>query len=172
MNNLNTFKWGIISLVVSGGVIAYFLPGNFSAFQSSGDGKNQAATIVARVVKADEAVFDFGTISMAAGKVSHRFKLQVESPATITKIYTSCMCTVANLIRNGEKVDGPFGMPGHGPLAKLSEDIGTQEDIEIEAVFDPAAHGPAGIGRIQRAIIVEVAGSEPLKLNFDAFVTP
>ncbi|KKT83316.1 MAG: hypothetical protein UW81_C0021G0020, partial [Candidatus Giovannonibacteria bacterium GW2011_GWC2_44_9] len=41
-----------------------------------------------------------------------------------------------------------------------------------EVVFDPAAHGPAGVGRIERAVYLENSASEALQLKFSATVTP
>jgi len=117
--------------------------------------------------------FDFGTISMAAGKVSHRFWIRNtgDSPVTITRLYTSCMCTEATLITPaGSK--GPFGMPGHGANAGVFERIAPGGTAQVEAVFDPAAHGPAGIGPTQRIVTIRTAEAAPLDLQFTAMVKP
>ncbi|MBI2632799.1 MAG: DUF1573 domain-containing protein [Parcubacteria group bacterium] len=120
---------------------------------------------------APEEFFDFGTISMGKGKVSHLFALKNENsePISIKKIYTSCMCTEATLIR-GDARRGPFGMPGHGSSA-VNEQINPGEEITIEAVFDPAAHGPAGVGNIERVVFIETSAGKN-ELNFKAQVTP
>lgn len=124
------------------------------------------------VLTAEESSFDFGTISMAKGKVSHMFKIKNTSneTANIEKMYTSCMCTVASLIK-GDKKFGPFGMPGHTFIAKINQVVNAGEEASVEVVYDPAAHGPAGIGKIQRGVTLE-NGSSNLELNFSAFVTP
>lgn len=124
-------------------------------------------------LSADETVYDFGTISMAAGKAVHTFKIQNLSalPISIEKIYTSCMCTTATLDAEGEKF-GPYGMPGHGFIPKINKTLSPGAEALVEVVFDPAAHGPAGVGRIQRSIVIENNGSEPLELGFTAVVTP
>src|SRR3989344_5755546 len=64
---------------------------------------------------ASEKNYDFGTISMAEGTVTHKFTVKNTSESTVqlTKMYTSCMCTTATLIK-GENKFGPMGMPGHG----------------------------------------------------------
>lgn len=126
------------------------------------------------VLSAEQTSFDFGTISMAKGNVSVKFKIKNSGPEslTITKIYTSCMCTAATLIKSGEKRLGPFGMLGHGSLPKISEILNNGEEAEMEAVFDPTAHGPAGIGKIERAITVENNTNAPLVLTIRANVTP
>lgn len=119
-----------------------------------------------------EGKFDFGKVSMARGKVSHIFRIKNEGTgsAKIKSMFTSCMCTVATLEVNGRKY-GPYGMPGHGYNAPLNIPIEPGAEAAIEAVFDPAAHGPAGVGLIERSIILEGADGD-LELQFSAEVTP
>lgn len=121
----------------------------------------------------DEANYDFGTISMAAGKVSHSFRITNTrpEPLVIEKIYTSCMCTTAALSTQG-KTFGPFSMPGHGIIPKIDAVIEPGEEATVEVVFDPAAHGPAGVGRIERDIILENNAGAPIQFAFSALVTP
>ena len=117
--------------------------------------------------------FDFGTVSMAAGKVTHRYWISNAGPDPIVlrKIYTSCMCTTAALVKGGRKFD-PYGMPGHGYIPSLNETLAPKEDAMIEVVFDPAAHGPAGVGPIERVVTIENSSAQPLELAFSAVVTP
>jgi len=116
--------------------------------------------------------FDFGTISMGDGKVSHRFSIKNEGAelAVINKLYTSCMCTVvAPLNKDGKKND-IFGMQGNRSVAI---EIKPGETIDLEAIFDPAAHGPSGVGLAQRVIYVETNSTESSRLeySFQAVVT-
>ena len=117
--------------------------------------------------------FNFGNISMAAGSVSHRYWIKNISaaPLTITKLFTSCMCTVGTLITHAGK-KGPFGMPGHGPTPRLDERLAPGESAQVEVVFDPAAHGPAGIGPTTRVVTIGNDAGLPLELRFIAVVTP
>lgn len=117
--------------------------------------------------------YDFGSISMAAGKVKHAFKIKNTSsePVTISKMYTSCMCTTASLM-TGDKQFGPIGMLGHGAIPSINQTIKPNEEATVEVVFDPAAHGPAGVGRIQRTVTLENNTGRPLELQFAAMVTP
>ena len=64
------------------------------------------------------------------------------------------MCTEATLVTSTGK-RGPFGMPGHAPIPAISERLAPGEMAEVDVVFDPAAHGPAGIGRIERNVTVQ-----------------
>ena len=84
------------------------------------------------VISAEETAFDFGTISMAKGKVSHSFKIKNtgSEPLTISKIYTSCMCTEATFIK-GDVRKGPVGMAGHGYVPKINEALNVGEEAEI-----------------------------------------
>jgi hypothetical protein len=111
----------------------------------------------------DAPLFDFGTISMADGIVRHLFTIKNngDQPLTIVRIYTSCMCTKATLIVDGERF-GPFGMPGHGPLPLINRRLDAGKEAKVEVIFDPAAHGPAGVGRIERAIYIETDSGLPL----------
>ena len=118
--------------------------------------------------------YDFGTISMAAGNVSTTYRIRNDSaaPLTINRIFTSCMCTTATLIMASGRKQGPFGMPGHGPLKAVSAQLAPGEVALLELVFDPAAHGPSGIGRIERVVTVNAGGVRPLQLGMVALVRP
>ncbi|MBI2674131.1 MAG: DUF1573 domain-containing protein [Candidatus Yanofskybacteria bacterium] len=122
----------------------------------------------------DEAFFDFGNISMAAGVVSHEFKVinAGDGEEVINQIYTSCMCTEASFVTEDTKF-GPFGMAGHGFIPKFNGKMGAGEEAIIKVDFDPAAHGPAGVGPVDRVVYVFRKGSDkPLELMFKAVVTP
>lgn len=135
---------------------------------------NQSPAAAGPVVLAAEVMaYDFGPVSMANGKVSKVFTIKnsTDNAATIQKLYTSCMCTEATLLQNGQRI-GPFGMPGHGPIPTIAQPLNAGESAEVEVVFDPAAHGPAGVGPIQRDIYVETVGGGRLVLQIKAQVTP
>lgn len=124
------------------------------------------------LLAAEETSFDFGKISMAEGDVAHKFKIKNSGAETvaINKIYTSCMCTAAKLEVGGEQW-GPFGMPGHGFTPKLNIKLAPGEKSEVETIFDPAAHGPAGVGMIERVIYLDTDRGV-MELKIKALVTP
>ncbi len=121
----------------------------------------------------EETLFDFGTVSMGRGNVGHDFKVRNESgePVEIEKIYTSCMCTAAYFVKDGKKL-GPFGMLGHGFVPSLRKKIEPGEEIVIAVVFDPAAHGPAGVGPVEREIYLEGKSGVLAAFQIKALVTP
>ncbi|MCJ7838363.1 MAG: DUF1573 domain-containing protein, partial [Burkholderiales bacterium] len=92
-------------------------------------------------------------------------------PVLIRKLYTSCMCTTAALVKDG-KAGEAFGMPGHTPIPTINVPIKPGEQAFVEVVFDPAAHGPAGVGPIERVVTLENNGGQPLELEFAALVSP
>lgn len=120
-----------------------------------------------------EEGYDFGSISMAKGKVSHAFSVKntADGPIVIAKLSTSCMCTTATLTVDGTR-KGPFGMPGHGIIPKINQSIGPGKEAEVEVVFDPAAHGPSGVGRIDRLVYLESESGSKFEIGISATVTP
>lgn len=168
MNKSNIVGFAVAVLVLAGIIwIAQTNTQNSADTASVSSGNDGSLT-------AEEMDFDFGSISMAAGNVKHSFKIKNAGAvaATIGKMYTSCMCTTAILEVNGEKF-GPYGMPGHGFIPKIEQTINPGEEAIVEVVFDPAAHGPAGVGRIERMVVIEQdGGRQPLELGFTATVTP
>ena len=142
--------------------------------------KNQAALPVQSQVALGSTLFalekeyDFGTISMKDGKVQTSFVVsnKSENDIRIDTVATSCMCTNAYIV-NGEVRRGPFGMPGHGGVVpKANEIVKAGEEREIEVVFDPAAHGPAGVGVVERSIYLvdENGGALELKINAEVII--
>lgn len=122
---------------------------------------------------ASENQYDFGAISMAGGKVTRIFTVENrgDNPLTITKLYTSCMCTTA-ILKAAGRVKGPFGMAGHGFTPRINETLSPDEEATVEVIFDPAAHGPAGVGRTERVVYLENNAGPALELKISATVTP
>ena len=121
-----------------------------------------------------ESRYDFGTISMAKGKVNKEFLLENKSDKNVQigEVFTSCMCTEAEL-KTGDKTAGPFGMQGHGGGRKANLEVKPGETLTVKAIFDPSAHGPSGVGPIERQIIIFTGADKlPISLQFKAVVTP
>ena len=158
------------NVVTTGIAIAVLLLGIILVARGRGNQSGPAAA--SGKLSAAEKSYDFGKISMAAGTVRHSFAVKNESGAAvkIKKIFTSCMCTEATL-KLGEKTMGPYGMPGHGLAPSVNEEIAAGGEALVEVVFDPAAHGPAGVGRVSRQVTVETDDGA-VTLSFAAEVTP
>lgn len=162
-----------IILILSGVVV--FLVAGFLLL-NRGDSQFQAVPVSASTLEVFENDFDFGTISMKNGDVSKKFEIKntgLES-VVVNKVYTSCMCTVAKIINSQGEDSGPYGMPGHGGgISRANVEIRPGEKIQVEAIFNPAAHGPSGVGLAQRTVYLETNSSKTPKveLNFKAVVT-
>lgn len=125
------------------------------------------------MLAAENGSYDFGTISMKDGNVRTEFSVTngTLNDIRVDSIVTSCMCTTAYIAKGGEK-RGPFGMPGHGEFVpKANETIKAGEEWTIEVVFDPAAHGPAGAGMVERSVYIMDERGGALELKFTADVT-
>jgi len=165
--NKNIIIGAIISILFLGGLVLISKPSSALPNDNQATNTNSSGKI-----SAEETSYDFGTISMAAGRVSHVFKIKNSSaePAEITKIYTSCMCTEAKLnTTNGVK--GPFGMPGHMSVPEVNITLKPNEEATVEVVFDPNAHGPAGVGKMDRTVTIET-NSGNVELKISVMVTP
>lgn len=160
----------ILGVVVLGGL---FWLGKSAQTDTDGTTPLGASVGGSGMLVATETAYDFGTISMKAGTVSRTFTIKNTGTASVTveKMYTSCMCTTA-LLKAGGKAFGPYGMPGHGFIPRIGRMFNAGEEAEVEVVFDPAAHGPAGVGKIARVVRIETDAGEPLEFSFSAVVTP
>ncbi len=170
------YKEIIIGILTAAAVLGFLFlfarPRTGEPAPAASAGNGAPAGLATGTLAPVEKSFDFGSISMAKGKVTHIYALKNTSdlPVVIQKMYTSCMCTEASLLQAGEKL-GPFGMPGHGLVPTINQKIAPGAEIQVEAVFDPAAHGPAGLGKINRAVILETANG-PVQVVFTANVIP
>ncbi len=121
------------------------------------------------VLEVMENDFDFGEILMTGGLAKHNFTVKNtgDGPVRITRAKTSCMCTTANIIKSNGEDFGPFGMGGsHGPNSKINMKVLPGEEIIVEAIYDPLAHGPDATGKLVREIFLDTDGGETLKLKF------
>ena len=128
---------------------------------------------VSSILSSEEAQYDFGNVSMANGLVTHEYQVSNNSdqPILIDKMFTSCMCTEAELAIDG-KVYGSFGMPGHGLMARQIATLAPGQTATVTAKFDPAAHGPAGVGPVKRDVYFTVGKNENVTVSFTATITP
>lgn len=156
-------------LIFGGGIAALLLLGLVLLARPEGSPGPEPQQAAGAVVNR----FDFGRISMTQGLVSYVYELPNDGnlPVTISRVYTSCMCTTAYLLKDQKRL-GPFGMPGHGTSRGVSLALAPGEKVEVEVVYDPAAHGPAGLGRVERAVKLETAEGPSWELSFTAEVAP
>lgn len=103
-----------------------------------------------------ETNFDFGTVTYKGGIVQHVFAIKNtgKEDLRIANLSTSCHCTKVHFEKKGQK--GPaFGMKGAGGDSGWVGVLKPNEEGKLIAVFDPAFHGPQGIGPISRIVSAE-----------------
>lgn len=164
-------KWAALFTVA----ITTLLVGGFISLSNQATQQNALPTPPS-LLTAKHGEFDFGQISMAKGKVSHTYELTNagDRPESIASTETSCMCTEATLKFSNGQQHGPFGMPGHGGAHHHMEPVMVKpgESVQVEVVFDPTAHGPTGVGKITREIMVKTDEGRVTTLAFTAEVRP
>lgn len=166
--NKKIIAYATVAILVLAGImfLGKSIQGNVAISESEPKGSASLLTVT-------EKSYDFGTISMKNGLVEHVFKVSNPSDkdVLVKKVATSCMCTAA-YIEGGETKKGPFGMEGHGFLPPANILIKAGESKDVRVVFDPNAHGPAGVGRIDRAVMLSDGAGSGLQFSIRAVVTP
>lgn len=117
-------------------------------------------------IEIDHPKYNFGTISQAEGIVSTMFTIKNVggSDLIIENMDTSCGCTSASLIYNGQ--EGPkFSMNGHGdnPNPKdYSLTIPPGESAQLKVEYDPMAHGKQKEPETKIIRIVTIISNDPV----------
>ena len=165
MNTKTIFAGAFVLLAIGG----LFFWGRVNQAASSETPSGSASALAAA-----ETFYDFGTISMARGTVDKVFEITnpTDKDITLASLTTSCMCTTAFIVNGGTR-RGPFGMPGHGgPVPRANEIIPAGGKLGIAVVYDPNAHGPAGVGMVDRLVYLQDETGAVLELEIKANVTP
>jgi hypothetical protein len=141
---------GTVALI---GGLAFWL--TRSAGGGSGGGDSFVSASEATNLEASPSgIMSLGPVAYGGGIVSKSFEVTNNSDKAIKlrKITTSCMCTAAK-VKMGDKETKLFGMEMNGDLNPLIDfDIPAGATVQAIFNFDPAAHGPQGIGAIDREI--------------------
>lgn len=170
---MNTKNSTVIGLVLLAFVLL-FLWGYTGRTGTAASVQNAGQTLAGGVLTAAGTFHDFGTISMKDGNVTKEFTItnQSASPVKVSTVVTSCMCTSAFLVNARGSVKGPFGMPGMGYVPPADEVIEAGGSRTLRVVYNPNAHGPAGVGAIDRFITVTDSTGAALQFEIKANVTP
>jgi hypothetical protein len=80
------------------------------------------------------------------------------------------MCTRARLVQAGQ-VSQWFGMPhAEAPVPAANFRLVAEEPAWVEVNIDPAAHGDAGLGAIQRGAVLRTDAGQHLEFTLTADV--
>src|SRR6266568_5015148 len=101
-----------------------------------------------------------GNISYGGGILYHSFPIQNTGTQDlkIANLATSCHCT-KSFLRIGKQDSPAFGMKGSSAPSNWTGILKPGEKGTIIAAFDPAFHGPQGIGQVDRIISFETNDS-------------
>lgn len=115
-------------------------------------------------ISVDAKTYDWGTIPYSGGNVSKTFTIKNTGTDVLqlTNIKTSCACTYAQLTIDG-KISPKFGM--HTTSSWVGE-VPPGKDAQLAVVFDPAFHGPTGVGSMERLISVQTNDINNPNLEF------
>ncbi len=150
---------GLLSLVVIVGV----------AFAVTKTGE-QTPTNQALGIEASPQSYDLGSVPINGGIVAKEFEIKNTTDKTLKlkKIATSCMCTTAS-VEVGSKTTNFFGMEMAGDRnPPVNLELGSGAAGKVIVKFDPAAHGPEGVGPFDRVIWLtfsDPAGIKELTFN-------
>lgn len=107
-------------------------------------------------IEITETDFDFKDIPYSGGNVEHGFKIKNigDKDLKIANMATSCMCTKV-FLKTAQGKSSEFGMKGHSAFSDWTGLLPPGQEAEVVAVFDPTAHGPSGVGPIDRLVSFE-----------------
>ena len=111
-----------------------------------------------------ETNYDWGEIKINGGNTEKVFLIKNTGtgPLKLSGVSTSCMCTIAQVIIDGK--ESPF-FAMHQKSSWVGE-IPAGKEAELKIVFDPAFHGPSGVGQMIRQIVVETNDKDNPQLEF------
>jgi archaellum component FlaG (FlaF/FlaG flagellin family) len=114
---------------------------------------------------------DWGEIKMNDGNVTKTFTIANTGSETLElfNVKTSCTCTTA-IFKDGDKTSPTFGMH---TTSNYIQTVEPGQSTQLEVIYDPAFHGPNGIGAITRQVTLETndLSSPQLTFNLKALVT-
>lgn len=115
-----------------------------------------------------EETIDLGEVSQNKGEVFAYFDFinNGESDLIINNINTSCGCTSASVVYQGE--EGPiFTMPGHGKEnpENWSVAIAPGQTAQIKIYYDPNAHGPQEKNVLPITRTVSIFSNDPVEFE-------
>lgn len=156
----------IVGTVVLIGGLAFVMTKN-----SGGSGAKDAlvsASEASGLEASPSGSINLGQVAYGGGIVSKTFEVKNVSgkPMKLRKITTSCMCTTAK-VKIGSHETKFYGMEMSGDLNPLV-DLGFPADgvATVTFDFDPAAHGPQGLGLFDRVVTLYFdAGYKELRFN-------
>jgi len=150
-------------IIISLALITLFILGGGIFFIS----KSSPAVITASAnakLEEDTKMYDFGTVALNGAKVTKTYVIKNSGTEAlkITNVKTSCGCTNATVIIDGQESPS-FGM--HTPQSNWVGIVSPGKTAEVKAVFDQAFHGAQGTGDITRVISFDTNDASNTKVE-------
>jgi len=124
-------------------------------------------------IEANPTFYDLGEVPINGGVVTKEYSIKNTSGSAIKlkKVATSCMCTTASVQIMGKETPF-FGMEGHGDAnPPVNIEVGVGQEGKVVVIFDPAAHGPQGVGPFNRVVYLTFSDPAGIKeLSFSGKV--
>lgn len=156
-----TDKKLIIGLIV---LTVLILGGGIFALSSTSATPAQITASQNAKVSVDQRTFDWGNIPYSGGNATKTFTLK-NSGTDVLKlsgVKTSCTCTKAQISIDG-KTSPYFSM--HSSSSWVGE-VAPGKEARLLVIFDPAFHGPSGVGSIERLISLNTNDVQNPTLEF------
>ena len=142
------------------------------AYWQGGNDTNEQTQPLAHVagVQISPETYELGDVDLNGGLVTREYKVKNDTDQTmkLKKIVTSCMCTQAK-VSVGDKGSRFFDMEHPGDRnPPINYEIPPGGNAKVTVNFDPAAHGPQGVGPFERVVTLtfsEPAGVKELTFN-------
>lgn len=146
----------VLTVLILGGGI-FVLSSTTSAPVTVTSSQNAKATV-------DQKTFDWGNIPYSGGNATKTFTIKNTGTDVLklTGLKTSCTCTKAQISIDG-KVSPYFSM--HSTSSWVGE-VPPGKEASLTVIFDPAFHGPTGVGSVERLVSVETNDSQNSKIEF------
>lgn len=156
---LGANKFLIVTFVA---IIILLIPGVYLASTINSPAEVQINPEAKAVI--DEFTYNWGEIEINDGNVEKVFEITNagNDSLILSNVETSCMCTTAQL-SYAEESSPIFGM--HTKSGYTLE-VPSGKTAQLKIVFDPAFHGPSGVGPINRQVKVDTNDPSNPQLNF------
>lgn len=154
-------------------IVFIVLIGGFAVLVSNKDAQETKISSIkldSKTVEVTPNNDDWGLIPIGGGIVEKTYEVKNLTTGTLNlkRIVTSCMCTKASF-EVGENKSAFFGMEMSGDKnASINISVGPNQIATLRVRFDPAAHGPQGVGPFDRVISLtfsDPAGIKEIKFK-------
>lgn len=162
--NKKTVKGGPDKFIISIILVTLLLLGGVVYFGTKLGSSTEVLADSQVAISVEQTTHDWGTIDIDSGIASQSFTIenQGSTPLKLYEVQTSCMCTTAQL-KTGTQESKKFGM--HEKSTSVFE-VSPGASAQLLVEFDPAYHGPSGVGPINRTVIIKTNDPNNPTLTF------